>query len=206
MIEYSIIIPTFGRPEFLKKCLNSIVIQTFKAETVFIIDNNINLETQNYVKKIVKSFSKNKTKFNYIKGVINSGAVARNYGVSFASTELVAFLDDDVVLDNNYYEKILNVFEKNSDVVGVQGLDRSLIENYQLNYNNYAGRILLTFENIFEHSSIIKKNRSNLRPSLAVTHPIPTSNFFIESQWISTCAGVFKRKLFNIIELSLIHI
>ena len=200
MIKYSIVIPTFGRPSFLKNCLESIKKQSSRPHAVNVIDNNSDFEMRGVVKKIVNDFNSDETNYNYVVGRVNSGAVARNHGASLTKTKLVAFLDDDVVLDIDYYEKILDVFDSDNNIVGVQGLDHALVENYKMTSKSYIRRLGLFIENIFEHSFIIKKNNSDLRPSLAVTHPIPTSDFFIESQWISTCAGVFKTELFNVLE------
>ncbi len=201
MIKYSVVIPTYGRNKFLAGCLESINRQTIKPEEVFIIDNNSNVEYRESVKEIIKKNSINEIKYIYNEGRINSGAVARNHGAFLARTELVAFLDDDVVLDDDYYEKVIDVFESDSNVVGVQGLDRALVENYATNIRNkFFGNILIAVENFLEQAFIIKDKNATLRPSLAVTHPIPDIDFFEESQWISTCAGVFKKDLFKKIE------
>lgn len=201
MSIYSVVIPTYGRNEFLTGCLESIERQTVTPKEVFIIDNNNNPDYQESVKDIIRKFPSTKVKFSYHKGLINSGAVARNHGASLVTTDLVAFLDDDVVVDVDYYEKIIEVFKSNNEVVGVQGLDRALIESFDKNVRkNLMGKILLSLENFFEHTSITKGKRSDLSPSLAVMHPIPDIDFHVESQWISTCAGVFKTSLFNFIE------
>lgn len=201
MINYSIVIPTYGRNEFLKDCLRSIDTQTIKPLAVYIIDNNDNLIFSKAVEEIVESFKSKNIKFSYHKGLINSGAVARNHGASLVKTKLVAFLDDDVVVDIDYYEKILEVFNNDSDIVGVQGLDWGFIESYETKIDgNFIGQFWLFIENLFEHSSMLKDKRSDVRPSLAVVNPIPNKEFYLESQWISTCAGVFKTSLFEKIE------
>lgn len=201
MTEYSIVIPTFGRIEFLKDCLQSVADQNLKPKEVFIIDNNRSTQDQKLVKNVVDVFSVGEISFSYQLGPVNSGAVARNFGASLVSSDIVAFLDDDVILELDYYEKLMNIFNNDDLVVGVQGLDIALVENYQNNVrHNTWGRFLLTIENFFEHSSIIREKDATLRPSLAVCHPIPDTDFCLESQWISTCAGAFKRDLFEKIE------
>ena len=201
MIKYSIVIPTYGRPQYLKKCLASVNIQSIKPQDVFVIDNNVSPELQRIVKEIIENCRSKNINYTYTKGLINSGAVARNHGASLVSTELVAFLDDDVVVDIDYYENVLDVFEADDQVVGVQGVDRGWVENYRVNIRGrFLGQLGLFLENFFETSSIIKGKYPELRPSLAVTHPIPDRDFFVESQWISTCAGVFKTDLFKVIE------
>ena len=201
MIKYSVVIPTYGRPEHLKECLASINAQTVKPKDVLIIDNNGDAKSQKMVKKAVASYSAQKINFIYYKGLLNSGAVARNYGASLVTSELVAFLDDDVVVDSDYYENILDVFASDSQVVGVQGLDRALVESFK---DNVRGRLFghfwLALENFFESGSIYRDKNSILRPSLAVSHPIPDVDFCVKSEWISTCAGVFKTSLFKVIE------
>jgi len=201
VIKYSVVIPTYGRNKFLAGCLQSIARQTVSPEEVFVIDNNDNKEYQLEVQNIVETCSSNLVKFSYHKGLINSGAVARNYGASLVISELVAFLDDDVVVDDDYYEKIIQIFKDDNSVAGVQGIDRSLIESFEANVEKKIfGRILLAIENFSEHTSITKGQKAELSPSLAVMHPLPNSDFKVESQWISTCAGVFKKSLFNYIE------
>ena len=55
MINYSIVIPTYGRAEFLKKCLESIECQTAKPQDVFVVDNNDTTEAQESVRTIVEN-------------------------------------------------------------------------------------------------------------------------------------------------------
>ena len=118
MKHYSVVIPTFGRIKFLKDCLQSVDDQLVRPQEVFIIDNNTVLADQKSVEKIVAGFSNSEVSFHYRKGISNSGAVARNYGATLVSTEIVAFLDDDVILENNYYDEIIKVFESD-DIVQV---------------------------------------------------------------------------------------
>lgn len=201
MIKYSVVVPTYGRNKFLAECLQSILRQTVSPEEVYIIDNNDKKEHQLEAQDIAQECSTDAVKISYHKGLINSGAVARNHGASLVTSELVAFLDDDVIVDNDYYEKIIKIFRDDNSIAGVQGIDRSLIESFTANVEQKTfGKILLAIENFSEHTSITKGQRAELSPSLAVMHPLPNSEFKVESQWISTCAGVFKKSLFNSIE------
>ena len=53
--------------------------------------------------------------------------IARNIGAMKCNTDLVAFLDSDIVLFKDYYEKILNYFKLYDDLIAIQGLDINLI-------------------------------------------------------------------------------
>ena len=166
MKHYSIVIPTFGRNKFLKDCLKSVEKQLVKPQEVFIIDNNTVLTDQKSVERIVSGFSNSEISFNYRKGIVNSGAVARNYGATLVSTEIVAFLDDDVILENNYYDEIMKVFKSDDNIVGVQGLDTSFKDNYTLKVKKkFMGTFWSAIENFFEHASIIRlKDELNVIP------------------------------------------
>ena len=46
-------------------------------------------------------------------------------------------------------------------------------------------------------SFFFEKNQQRLLPSLCITNPYPGFKKLIISEWCSTCAGVFSRKVFN---------
>ena len=57
--------------------------------------------------------------------------------------------------------------------------------------------MLFLFEQFFETSFLLYKDKPYVSPSLAVAHPNVLKNFEVSSQWISTCAGVFKKEIFK---------
>ena len=48
-----------------------------------------------------------------------------------------------------------------------------------------------------EYKVLFNKKNSFVSPSLAVAHPNLKKDFEINTEWISTCAGIFKRSLFD---------
>ncbi len=199
-MKYTIVIPVFKRLEIINVCLNSIRSQTIKPQKVIFVNNNdINSIDSINLKLIVNKFNRESfISTKLINSPKNSGAIARNLGAYEAETEYVAFLDSDVVLEDEYYEKIGNYFKKNKKLIAVQGLDKSLIE-YQNSLKNVRPimRIFIALEQFFEISFLINKERAYVSPSLAVAHPNALKDFEVFSEWISTCAGVFKKKVFE---------
>lgn len=198
-MKYTIVIPVFKRLEIINLCLDSIISQTMKPIEVIFIDNNIGRNDSNKLKFIVDEFSKSTNiSTRLIKSPKNSGAIARNIGANLSNTEYIAFLDSDVVLEDEYYEIIGNYFKKNSKLIAVQGLDKSLIDfQNSLNKFNIFKKIFILLEQIFETSFLFNKKKALVSPSLAVSHPNSLEEFEVISEWISTCAGVFKKKLFD---------
>lgn len=199
MINYDIVIPTFGRPQHLEETLNSLLYQDFKPSNIFIIDNNTDHCVRAQVQLVLDQF-KLLLPITYTINIINSGSVARNLGASLSVSELIAFLDDDVILEPSYYLNLVLLFDDPS-VLGAQGVDTNLIKEFSRRKNsNIFEKLLLLFENVFETSSTFSANSAKVRPSLAVEHPDIRFDFSIQSQWISTCAGIFRRKVFESVQ------
>ena len=198
-MKYSIVIPVYKRSEIIPRCLESIQKQILKPLEVIVVDNNTeNIETKK-LKLLIKNFNRNKIlNITLLKSPKNSGAIARNIGAYYAKGEIVAFLDSDVILDKNYYSILLNYFEKKKDLIAIQGIDKALVESQiKLNKGSLLSRIIYYSEQFFENSLLLNREYAYVSPSLAVAHPSLDKDFEISSQWISTCAGMFKKELFK---------
>lgn len=93
----SVIIPTYGHPQFLKAAIDSVIAQTFKVwELIIVDDNNPDSESRKATETIVSDFIRNGYNIQYICHEKNkNGAVARNTGFAIAQGEYIALLDSD---------------------------------------------------------------------------------------------------------------
>gem|GEM_PF-1721623 len=106
-IKASIIIPTYDRPNTLKKVIDSYINQTGIGELIIIDDNSIKSysEINRYIKK--KLYNK---KINYIyhKNNKNMGAAyCRNKGVELANYGYILWGEDDAFLSNEYLKVLI---------------------------------------------------------------------------------------------------
>ena len=104
-MDYSIVIPIYKRNEIFEECLLSIKHQTCLPKEIIIVDNNQDENESNKLNQIINHFEE-KVDFKIIilKSTKNSSSIARNIGAKKCKTDLVAFLDSDIVLNRNYYE------------------------------------------------------------------------------------------------------
>lgn len=93
----SIIIPSYNNLELLQKCILSIKNQTFKDYEVWIIDNQSNDGTKEYLKTL-------SAPFNWVHEKDDGVYDAMNKGISLATKEWFYFLGTDDVL---HHEKVL---------------------------------------------------------------------------------------------------
>ncbi|KAF2510820.1 glycosyltransferase family 2 protein [Flavobacterium zhairuonense] len=118
-MKFSLIICTYMRPEPLLKLLQSIQNQIFYPDEILIVDGSLNDETKTILEK------------NQFKGLkyflvddVNRGLTKqRNFGIKNVnqSSEIVCFLDDDTVLEIDYFEKIIETYKIFPDALGVGG-------------------------------------------------------------------------------------
>jgi glycosyltransferase involved in cell wall biosynthesis len=117
----SIIIPTKGRGTLFLNTLRSIANQPVVVNEVIIVDQSKNPIAKVTLEGIFKR-SDIAPKLIYCHAPWLLGAsAARNYGIKHASGKIIQFLDDDVVLEKDYFLKFLQAFN-NADVGGVAGL------------------------------------------------------------------------------------
>lgn len=114
-ILVSVVIPTYGEPDYLGRCVESVLNQTYiNIEIVVVDDNGIGTPHQIATSTVVEQYKDKNLK--YVCHETNkNGAAARNTGVKNASGKYIAFLDDDDVFLPNKIERQVNLIESLSD-------------------------------------------------------------------------------------------
>lgn len=100
----SIIVPVYNAEKHLKKCLDSILIQTYeKFELILINDGS----TDNSG-KICENLSENDKRIKYILTNNFGASHARNIGLNYSSGELIWFIDADDWIDSQALENLIS--------------------------------------------------------------------------------------------------
>ncbi|MEA5581053.1 glycosyltransferase [Nodularia harveyana UHCC-0300] len=106
-ILFSIIIPTYNRPQLLTNCLQSLANLDYpdnRFEVIVVDDGSkISLDT------VVKPFQ-NQLNLTLISQTNTGPATARNTGANLAKGQYLGFTDDDCTLDPNWLSALENTF------------------------------------------------------------------------------------------------
>lgn len=92
----SIIIPTYKRPDIIKRAIESVLKQTYHPIEVIVVDDNHPGSRERIATEDQMESYKNNPLIKYVKHEKNkNGSAARNTGARLSEGEYLAFLDDD---------------------------------------------------------------------------------------------------------------
>jgi glycosyltransferase involved in cell wall biosynthesis len=114
----SVVVCTYNRAHLLADALDALIAQADPTPPfeVIVIDNNSTDRTREIVEQhIAGGFVR--YAFEPKQGL----SIARNYGVSLARADLIAFTDDDVRASRTWVRSIVTAFHENPDVAMVGG-------------------------------------------------------------------------------------
>ncbi len=116
----SAIIPTKNRPIDLGNAVASILDQTRRPEEIVIVDQSDGSESRQVVENLL---SKTNLRCRYIHDQSIAGLVdAKRVGVKHATGEFIFFLEDDIILEADYIEKLRDGFDTHSEMLGCSGI------------------------------------------------------------------------------------
>ena len=117
----SVIIPTKNRIFDLIETLKTVYKNSLKPDEIIIVDQSLE-DSFEILKSVFKKGSLN-IKYFY-KPEINGLLEARDFGVKVSSNNILVFLDDDISLSEDFFEKLLECYMKYS-VDGICAVDIS---------------------------------------------------------------------------------
>ena len=112
-MKISVIRPVYNTGERLKRCLDSVVAQTFKDFECIVVDDGSTDQSP----QVIDEFAAKNSRFIAIHKPNGGVSSARNEGLKVAEGEWVVFLDSDDTIKPNHVEAMLSVVEDGIDIV-----------------------------------------------------------------------------------------
>lgn len=110
----SIIVPVYNSELYLKKCLESIISQTYKNIEIICVDDN----SSDHSFKILQEYEKKDQRLKVIHKENEGVSLARNAGLDVAQGDYILFVDSDDWIDKSTCEVALEkVLEETADLV-----------------------------------------------------------------------------------------
>ena len=105
--SFSIVVPTYRRLDSLARLLDSLKSQSRQDFELVIVDQN----SDNLIDPVLLQWPAS-GRLRHIKQAVPNVSAARNLGFMSASATDVLFLDDDIVLEPNFCQRLLETFEQ----------------------------------------------------------------------------------------------
>src|SRR2546426_11042593 len=112
-LTISIIIITYNRPFLLRHCLERVLAQPYPHKEIIVVDSSSNDESEQVVAQYPEVISVR------LRGQRNNRPQAYNEGIAASSGNIIAFVDDDAMVQTGWLEALLNAYR--DETVGAAG-------------------------------------------------------------------------------------
>ena len=114
MKKISVIIPIYNVEKYLKRCIESIIKQTYSNLEIILVDDG----SPDGCAKICDEYKSRDERIVVIHKKNGGLSDARNAGLKVATGEIISYIDSDDYVDLDMYEKMTKAMEeKNADIV-----------------------------------------------------------------------------------------
>lgn len=132
MVKVSIIVPIYNVEHYLSKCLDSLVQQTLQDIEIICINDGSPDNSQQIIENYRQQYPQLiKSYYQTNQGL----SAARNYGMTLAQGEFIAFVDSDDWVSVDLYEKMYHCAKKYQ----AQIVHAPIIDIYESNGQQYQG-------------------------------------------------------------------
>lgn len=117
MAKISVIVPVYNVEKYIRKCLDSILNQTFTDFEIILVDDG----SPDNCGSICDEYAKKDNRIFVVHQKNGGLSAARNSGIDWAfqnsDSEFITFIDSDDTIAENYLEKLMNAMDNNADIV-----------------------------------------------------------------------------------------
>lgn len=156
----SVIIPVYNTEKYLKKCIESVINQTYRNLEIICIDDGSTDRSLN----ILKQFESKDNRIRIIQQENKGVSAARNIGIDNTNGKYLMFVDSDDWIESNMVAELFSLAEREDTDVIISGI---LYENIKEKTKFYKipkspnwlshENILALIPNKFHKSKLIKK-------------------------------------------------
>ena len=169
--KISVIVPIYNSEQFISKCIESIIKQTYKNIEIILINDG----SRDKSEEICLEYAKKDKRIQYYKQKNSGVAAARNLGIKNASGDYFMFVDSDDYIDRSYINNMVKVaIDNQSDFV---------VTGYQEVYEN--GK---------RSKSYFGKNKNEI---ISISQDDFLNTFLRERHFNSSCWKILSKDLIN---------
>lgn len=109
----SVIVPIYNVEQYLRKCIDSIINQTYRNLEIILVDDG----SPDNCPKICDDYALKDSRVKVLHLVNGGAGYARNRGFQQSKGDFIAFFDSDDVIAPNFFESLYSFFSEDIDIV-----------------------------------------------------------------------------------------
>ena len=110
----SVIIPAYNIEDYIGRCLDSIISQTYKNLEIIVVDDG----SRDYTGEILDNYAKKDRRIKVIHKENGGVSSARNKGIEAAEGDYIGFIDGDDLIEPEMYKTLVDLLEEENADIG----------------------------------------------------------------------------------------
>ncbi|MBQ1325191.1 MAG: glycosyltransferase [Solobacterium sp.] len=119
-MKLSLIIPMYNIEAYLRECLDSVVSQTLEDMEIIIVDDGCTDHSPEIAEEYVRQYPDRVRLLHKPNGGLSD---ARNFGITYAQGEYIAFLDSDDFAEPDLYRQMVDLMDREKCDVAVTDIE-----------------------------------------------------------------------------------
>jgi len=120
-LTFSVVIPTKNRMDDLLSAVRSVLSQSHLPDELIIVDQSTTDATNGAVCALLANHKQIDYKYIF-NNTLTGLTAAKNTAVKVSVSDILLFIDDDIILDKNFIQVVLGVFNQRPELSGVGGV------------------------------------------------------------------------------------
>lgn len=142
----SVIIPIYNVEKYLKKCIDSVIKQTYKNLEIILIDDGSTDDSR----KICDEYAKKDTRITSIHKENGGLSDARNAGINICNGKYITFVDSDDYVEYDYVEYLYNLIKKYKTKISICAYSVLMENGKKIDYGKNFNECVLNRKNAFK--------------------------------------------------------
>lgn len=164
----TVIIPCYKVEQYLPKCINSVLTQTYTNLEIILVDDG----SPDNCGNICDNYAQKDSRIKVIHKTNGGLSDARNKGIDIAHGEYITFIDSDDYVSNNYIEVLYNLLKDNNAQMSIclpyciSEMNETIIrinkKNKKIIFNSEEALISMFYQKDFDTSAWAKLYHQSL--------------------------------------------
>ena len=123
--KVSIIVPVYNVENYLAKCLDSLISQTYQNIEILVVNDGSKDNSEQIIQEYAQKYPEKIKPFNKENGGLSD---ARNFGIDRATGDYIGFVDSDDYVSPTMFEEMVNLSEKHQSkmvICNIQKVDQN---------------------------------------------------------------------------------